>query len=60
MKRRVFVDANGDLDDAYRRSVEDMKPALSHPDMRVGIKAQRQKTAPDFRHPTAEGSNARP
>jgi enoyl-CoA hydratase/carnithine racemase len=48
MKRQVFVDANGDLDDAYRRSVEDMNAALGHPDLRVGIKAQRQRTAPDF------------
>jgi enoyl-CoA hydratase/carnithine racemase len=48
MKRQVFVDATGDLDDAYRRSVDDMNTALTHPDLRVGIKAQRQKTAPDF------------
>jgi hypothetical protein len=48
MKRQVFADANGDLDDAYRRSVEDMNKALSHPDLRVGIKAQRQRTTPDF------------
>jgi enoyl-CoA hydratase/carnithine racemase len=48
MKRQVFADAAGDLDDAYRRSVEDMNKALSHPDLRLGIKAQRQKTAPDF------------
>jgi enoyl-CoA hydratase/carnithine racemase len=48
MKRQVFADAAGDLDDAYRRSVEDMNQALSHRDLRVGIKAQRQRTAPDF------------
>jgi enoyl-CoA hydratase/carnithine racemase len=48
MKRQVFADAAGDLDDAYRRSVEDMNKALSHPDLRVGIKAQRRRTAPDF------------
>jgi enoyl-CoA hydratase/carnithine racemase len=48
MKRQVFVDATGDLDDAYRRSVEDMNAALAHPDMRVGIRAQRGKVAPDF------------
>ena len=48
MKRQVFADAAGDLDVAYRRSVEDMNAALSHPDLRVGIRAQRQRTAPDF------------
>jgi len=48
MKRQVFADAAGDLDDAYRRSVADMNKALTHPDLRVGIKAQRQRTAPDF------------
>ena len=48
MKRQVFVDANGDLDDAYRRSVEDMNAALAHPDLRVGISAQRKRSAPDF------------
>jgi enoyl-CoA hydratase/carnithine racemase len=48
MKRQVFADAAGDLDDAYRRSVDDMNTALAHPDLRVGIKAQRQRTAPDF------------
>ncbi|HWW53986.1 MAG TPA: enoyl-CoA hydratase-related protein [Acidimicrobiales bacterium] len=48
MKRQVFVGAAGDLDDAYRRSVEDMNAALAHPDLRVGIRAQRRKSAPDF------------
>jgi hypothetical protein len=48
MKRLIFIDAVGDLDDAYRRSVEDMNAALAHPDLRVGISAQRRKSAPDF------------
>jgi enoyl-CoA hydratase/carnithine racemase len=48
MKRQIFAVDAGDLDDAYRRSVEDMNAALAHPDLRVGIKAQRQRTAPDF------------
>jgi len=48
MKRQVFADAAADLDDAYRRSVEDMNKALSHPDLRIGINAQQRKTAPDF------------
>jgi enoyl-CoA hydratase/carnithine racemase len=48
MKRQVFVDADGDLDVAYRRSVEDMNAALAHPDMRVGTGAQRRGGRPDF------------
>lgn len=48
MKRQVFVDADGDLDVAYRRSVEDMDAALAHPDMRVGTRAQRRGDRPDF------------
>jgi len=48
MKRQVFLDAAGDLDDAYRRSVEDMNGALANPDLRVGIRAQRRKVTPDF------------
>lgn len=48
MKRQVLVDADGDLDTAYRRSVEDMNTALTRPDLRVGASAQRNGTAPDF------------
>jgi len=48
MKRQVFTDAAGDLDVAYRRSVEDMNAALAHPDMRVGTGAQRRGGRPDF------------
>ena len=48
MKRQVFVDAIGDLDDAYRRSVDEMNAALAHPDLRIGTRAQRHKVAPDF------------
>ena len=48
MKRQVFVDAIGDLDEAYRRSVDDMNAALARPDLRAGIRAQRQKVTPNF------------
>ena len=48
MKRQVVVDADGDLDTAYRRSVDDMNAALAHPDLRVGARALRHGTAPDF------------
>ena len=48
MKRAVVIDAAGDLDTAYRRSVEDMEAALRHPDLRRGLAAQRAKRVPDF------------
>ncbi len=48
MKRQVLVDGDGDLDTAYRRSVDDMNAALARPDLRIGARAQRSGTAPDF------------
>ena len=48
MKRQLFLDAWGDLEDAYRRSVEDMNAAMTHPDFREGVAALRQKRAPHF------------
>ncbi len=48
MKRQVFVDADGDLPTAYRSSVEEMNAALTRPDLRVGVGAQRNGAAPDF------------
>jgi enoyl-CoA hydratase/carnithine racemase len=48
MKRGVWVDAVGDLDEAYRRSVADMEAALGRPDFRTGIAAAKAKTRPDF------------
>jgi enoyl-CoA hydratase/carnithine racemase len=48
MKRQIFVDAWGDLEDAYRRSVEDMNAAMSHPDFHRGVAALRERRAPDF------------
>ena len=48
MKRQIFVDAWGDLEDAYRRSVEDMNAAMTHRDFQEGVAALRQRRAPVF------------
>jgi enoyl-CoA hydratase/carnithine racemase len=48
MKRQVYLGAAGDLDQAYRRSVEDMDSALRAPDIREGLAARREHRAPDF------------
>jgi enoyl-CoA hydratase/carnithine racemase len=48
MKRAVWIDAAGDLDVAYRRSVEDMDAALAGRDFRAGVAAARRKERPDF------------
>ncbi|WP_019876045.1 enoyl-CoA hydratase-related protein [Sporichthya polymorpha] len=48
MKRQLMVDAWGPLDEAYTRSVQDMNAALKHPDIRVGLRALKEKRLPDF------------
>jgi enoyl-CoA hydratase/carnithine racemase len=48
MKRALFVDAAGDLQTAYRRSVDDMNAALRHPDIKEGLAAFRERRPPDF------------
>jgi len=48
MKRAVWVDAFGTLDDAYRRSVQDMELAMTGKDFRLGVAAARAKRRPDF------------
>jgi enoyl-CoA hydratase/carnithine racemase len=48
MKRQIFQDAWGDLEDAYRRSVDDMNASMTHPDFRLGVAALREKRASDF------------
>jgi enoyl-CoA hydratase/carnithine racemase len=56
MKKDVFIDANGPFDVAYERSVDDMNAALKHPDMKEGLRAQRDRRAPDFLA-TGEGAS---
>jgi enoyl-CoA hydratase/carnithine racemase len=56
MKRAVLVDAAGDLDSAYQRSVTDMDEALRSPDFRCGVAAARAKAVPDFLQPAGEGA----
>jgi enoyl-CoA hydratase/carnithine racemase len=48
MKRQLFVDAAGDLDTAYRRSVSDMDAALRSADFKEGLAAFRQRWPPRF------------
>lgn len=48
MKRALFIDAAGDLDSAYRRSVADMEAALRHPDLKEGLAAFKDRRPPDF------------
>ena len=48
MKRAVLVDAVGDLDAAYRRSVVDMDDALRSASFATGVAAARSRARPDF------------
>ena len=48
MKRALFLDAAGDFDTAYRRSVDDMNAALRHPDLKEGLAAFNERRPPDF------------
>ena len=48
MKRALFLDAAGEFDTAYRRSVEDMNAALAHPDLKEGLAAFKERRPPDF------------
>jgi enoyl-CoA hydratase/carnithine racemase len=48
MKQQLFRDMTAGLDEVYRRSVDDMKAALTHPDFGEGIRAQRDRRPPDF------------
>jgi enoyl-CoA hydratase/carnithine racemase len=48
MKRQLFVDAAGDLETAYLRSVEEMDRALTRPDLGEGLAALRERRPPDF------------
>jgi enoyl-CoA hydratase/carnithine racemase len=48
IKRALMIDAVGDLDTAYRRSVSDMQAAMSGAEFRDGVAAVRAKVRPDF------------
>ena len=48
MKRAVLVDAWGDLEHAYRRSVAEMDEALQGPSFAAGVAAVRARRRPDF------------
>ena len=58
MKRAVLVDADGDLDAAYRTSVAEMDAALTGRHFRVGVRALRNRARPDFLEPVAIGDEA--
>lgn len=52
MKRAVLVDAWGDLESAYRRSVVEMDEALTGASFAAGVAAVRSRRRPDFLAPT--------
>lgn len=54
IKRQLHVDAEGDLHEAYRRSVLDMDRLVTEPDFSEGLRAMRQKRLPVFLPPTSE------
>lgn len=49
IKRQLYVDAEGGLDDAYRASVRDMEEMMRGPDFRTGVAALRQRARPRYR-----------
>jgi enoyl-CoA hydratase/carnithine racemase len=49
MKRQVYVDAQGDLETAYLRAVEDMNRMVGEPDFAAGLAATRERRRADFR-----------
>jgi enoyl-CoA hydratase/carnithine racemase len=51
IKRAVLIDADGDFDTAYRRSVVDMDAALRASDFKTGVAAARSGTRPEFLRP---------
>ncbi len=48
MKRQVLIDAAGDLETAYTRSVADMNAALRHPDLAEGLAARKERRPTNF------------
>ncbi|HEV7861991.1 MAG TPA: enoyl-CoA hydratase-related protein [Acidimicrobiia bacterium] len=51
MKRALLIDAAGDFDTAYRRSVGDMNAALRHRDLKEGLAAFKDRRPPNFLGP---------
>jgi enoyl-CoA hydratase/carnithine racemase len=49
IKRQVYVDAQGDLETAYLRAVEDMNRMVGEPDFATGLAATRERRRTDFR-----------
>jgi enoyl-CoA hydratase/carnithine racemase len=48
MKRQIYIDAQGDLETAYLRAVDDMNRMVGEPDFATGLAATRQKRRADF------------
>jgi enoyl-CoA hydratase/carnithine racemase len=48
MKRQVYVDAQGDLEGAYLRAVEDMNRMVREPDFSTGLAATRERRRAQF------------
>lgn len=48
MKRQVYLDAWGDLEPAYTRSVDDMNRMVGEPDFSTGLRAMRKRSKPQY------------
>ncbi len=48
IKRQLYVDANGDLETAYLRAVEDMNRMIGEPDFATGLAAVNARERPQF------------
>lgn len=58
IKRQLHVDADGELHEAYERSVADMDRLVTEPDFSEGVRAMRQKRLPMFLSPTDQQSKS--
>jgi enoyl-CoA hydratase/carnithine racemase len=57
MKRQLYVDAYGDLETAYLRSVDDMNRMMGERDFSEGLSALRRRHMPVFRPHDASSSD---